>query len=153
MGATDQTVRARATRRFSATTERVYAAWLDPAKIRDWFGPGLGPIVRIDVESRVGGRFCWVQRRGDSDVEHVGEFLELESPGDPGGTGSPAPGRIAFTFAVPPDPVSRVFVDILPAGGGSEVTVTHEIPVEWAAFVPRSVEAWGKMLDAMAAVA
>jgi uncharacterized protein YndB with AHSA1/START domain len=134
-----QSVRARATRRFDAPAERVYAAWLDPAKIRDWFGPGLGPMVRIDVEPRVGGRFSWVQRRGDKDVEHVGEFLAM----DPSR-------RLAFTFAVPPDPESRVVVDLAERGEGCEVTVTHEIPAEWAAFVPKSIEAWSKMLDAMA---
>ena len=146
-----QTVFARATRRFDAPADRVFDAWLDPAKIRDWFGPGLGPMVRIDVEPRVGGRFSWVQRRGDKDVEHVGEFLELNPPR-----------RLAFTFAVPPDPTSKVTVDLVErnttrassstAAGVAmcEVTVTHEIPSEWAAFVPKSVEAWSKMLDAMA---
>jgi uncharacterized protein YndB with AHSA1/START domain len=137
-----QSVRARAIRRFDVPPGRVYAAWLDPAKIRDWFGPGLGPMVRIDVEPRVGGKFSWVQRRGEKDVEHVGEFLAMDPPR-----------RLAFTFAVPPDPASRVIVDIVPRDRGSEVTVTHEIPAEWAAFVPSSIEAWTKMLDAMAATA
>jgi uncharacterized protein YndB with AHSA1/START domain len=135
-----QFVRARASRRFDVTPDRVYAAWLDPAKIRDWFGPGLGPMVRIDVDARVGGRYSWVQRRGEQDVEHVGEFLAMDPPR-----------RLAFTFAVPPDPSSRVVVDIVESGPGrSEATVTHEIPAEWAAFVPKSVEAWSKMLEAMA---
>lgn len=136
-----QSVYARASRRFDVPAERVFDAWLDPAKIRDWFGPGLGPMVRIDVEPRVGGRFSWVQRRGDKDVEHVGAFLEVDRPR-----------RLAFTFAVPPDPESKVIVDIADRGAGApgcEVTVTHEIPSEWAAFVPSSVEAWSKMLEAM----
>lgn len=139
---TSQFVRARATRRFDMPPERAYDAWLDPAKIRDWFGPGLGTMVRIDVNPRVGGTFCWVQRRGESDVEHVGEFLELDRPR-----------RLVFTFAVPPDPASKVIVEIRPVDGGSEVDVTHEIPADWAAFVPKSIEAWGKMLDAMKQVA
>lgn len=137
---TGQSVRARATRRFDVPPDRVYAAWLDPAKIRDWFGPGLGPMVRIDVEPRVGGKFSWVQRRGEQDVEHVGEFLAMDPPR-----------RLAFTFAVPPDAPSRVIVDLVDRDRGCEVTVTHEIPAEWAAFVPKSIEAWSKMLDAMAA--
>lgn len=137
-----QSVLARTSRRFDVSADRVYAAWLDPAKIRDWFGPGLGPMVRIDVEPRVGGRFSWVQRRGDKDVEHLGEFLELDPPR-----------RLAFTFAVPPDPESRVFVEVSGRGEACEVTVTHEIPVAWAAFVPSSIEAWSKMLEAMSRVA
>ena len=133
-------VNAVATQRFSASSERVYAMWLTPEHIGAWFGPGLGPMTRVDIDARVGGCFYFVQRRGETDAAHAGEYLELV----------PAE-RIAFTWRVPPDAAeaSKVFVDITPLGSGCEVTVTHEMGAQWAEFVPRGAESWRRMLEAM----
>ena len=46
-------------RRFNAAPEKVYAAWADPQKLVQWFGPG--PVeegsVKADIDLRVGGRY------------------------------------------------------------------------------------------------
>lgn len=63
------------THRFNVSAERVFDAWLDPAKVKQWFGPGLGEMVRVDVEPRVGGTFSFVQRRGNDAIDHVGVYL------------------------------------------------------------------------------
>ena len=46
-------------RRFNAAPEKVYAAWADPQKLAQWFGPG--PVeegsVKADIDLRVGGRY------------------------------------------------------------------------------------------------
>jgi len=134
-------VEARVTRRFAAPPARVFDAWLDPDLVRRWFAPGMGEMLRIDVDARVGGAFSFVQRRGAADVDHVGEYLEFDRPR-----------RLAFTWGVRPDtPSSRIVIDVAPLADACEVTLTQEMSAEWAQFTARAEEAWGRMLDAMAA--
>jgi uncharacterized protein YndB with AHSA1/START domain len=137
-------VAARVTHQFSASPERVFDAWLDPAKVAQWFGPGLGPMVRIEIDPRVGGTFSFMQRRqgenGEEDIDHVGEYLEVDRPR-----------RLVFTWKVPfySEDSSRVIVEIAPRDAGCEVTVTHELTPEWAEYVSGAEDAWRKMLVAM----
>src|SRR4029078_5674298 len=46
-------------RRFNAAPEKVYAAWADPQKLVQWFGPGSVEegSVKADIDLRVGGRY------------------------------------------------------------------------------------------------
>jgi len=116
-------------------------AWLDPEKVRRWFAPGLGEMVRIEIDARVGGTFSFVQRRGSDDVDHTGEYLELVRPR-----------RLAFSWGVRNTPdVSRVLVEIMPLGTGCDLALTHELDPAWADFASRAEAAWAAMLDAMAA--
>lgn len=138
--------RARVTRRFAAPPERVFDAWLDRKLVEKWFAPGMGPMVRVDIDPSIGGEFSFVQRRqgdaGARDVDHRGEYLELLRPR-----------RLVFSWGVPSDSPdkSRVVVEIAPQGSGSELTLTHELHPGWAGYVARTEAAWTKMLDAMAA--
>lgn len=133
-------VRARIRRRFSSQAEDVFDAWIDPAKIRDWFAPGLGEMRQVDVDPRVGGRFCIVQRRADGDASHTGEYLQLERPR-----------RLAFTWQTPPRAdQSRVHIEIAPAADGCELTLTHEMEPRWGAKIEQIEQGWTTMLDGMA---
>jgi uncharacterized protein YndB with AHSA1/START domain len=127
--------------RYSASPERVFDAWLDPAKAsRFLFATPTGQMVRAEVDARVGGQFTFVDRREGEDVAHVGEYLEIERPR-----------RLAFTFAVPKysPVVTRVFIDITPLESGCELTLTHEgVLEEWAS---RTVEGWTSILNGLAA--
>ena len=138
-----RSVSARVTRPFDTSPERVFDAWITPEKVRQWFAPGLGEIVRVTIEARIGGSFSFVQRRSSLDVDHTGEYLEMDRPR-----------RLVFTWRVPPSPdTSRVIVEIAlsESGSGSEVTVTHELHPAWADYAGRAESAWTQMLDAMAA--
>ena len=46
-------------RRFNTAPEKVYAAWADPQKLVQWFGPGsVEPgSVKADIDLRSGGRY------------------------------------------------------------------------------------------------
>jgi uncharacterized protein YndB with AHSA1/START domain len=127
---------------FSASPERVFNAWLDPEKARRFlFATAAGQMVRVEIDPRVGGRFTFTDRRDGEDVDHTGEYLEIDRPR-----------RLVFTFAVPKDSslVTRVTIEIEPMDGGCELTLTHEgVLPEYA---ERGVEGWSRILAGLAAI-
>jgi uncharacterized protein YndB with AHSA1/START domain len=122
-------VKVRVTRRFGASPERVFDAWFDAGTAGQWlFATASGQMVRVAIDARVGGAFAFVDRRDGEDIEHAGEYLEIERPR-----------RIVFTFAVPkysPD-FTRVIVDIAPLATGCELALTHELHPDWADHASR----------------
>jgi uncharacterized protein YndB with AHSA1/START domain len=128
------------TRRFKATPERVFDAWLDPAKARLFlFATPTGQMVKVEIDARVGGRFLIVDRRDGEDVAHEGEYLEIDRPR-----------RLRFTFGVMKysKEYSRVTIDIAPATGGCELILTHEgVLPEYADKTP---DGWNSILDGLA---
>jgi len=137
--APDLTVRV--TRRFSASAERVFDAWLDPERARKFlFATATGQMVRVEINARVGGKFVFTDRRDGDDVEHTGEYLEIDRPR-----------RLVFTFAAPKfsSASTRVSIDIVPLESGCELTLTHEgvLPD----YVTRTEAGWGMILDNLAA--
>jgi len=134
----------RVSHRFDAAPERVFDAWLNPQMAARWlFMTEDSRMVRADVDPRVGGRFTFVVGRPDGDVEHVGEYLEIERPT-----------RLVFTFAVPaysPE-YDRVAIDITRIDKGCELTLTNEMSPEiFAEWGERTREGWTRMLDGLAA--
>jgi uncharacterized protein YndB with AHSA1/START domain len=134
------------TRKFAAKPVQVFDAWLDARLIGRWmFGPALRDeeVVRLEIEPRVGGHFSFVVRRQGVEIDHVGEYLELDRPR-----------RLAFTWGIRanlPD-TSRVTIDVAPAPVGSELSLTHELHPAWADFADRTREGWTNMLGALASV-
>ena len=126
----------RISRHFDACPERVFDAWLDPATAGRWlFSAPNGEMVKVDIDARVGGHFRFVDRREGEDVEHVGEYLEIDRPR-----------RLVFTFAVPKYSVQQttVSIDIVPVGSGCELHLLHEgVLPEWA---DATQEGWGGIL-------
>jgi uncharacterized protein YndB with AHSA1/START domain len=132
----------RVKRRFNASPERVFDAWLDPKKAGKFlFATPTGEMVRVEIDPRVGGSYISVDRRGGEDVEHVGEYLELDRPR-----------RLVFTFTVPKYSVesTRVSIDIVAEGEGCELTLTHEgVLQEWASATEAG---WSGILGALEAL-
>ena len=128
----------RITRRFDFPMERVFDAWLDPAKAGNFlFATPTGKMIRVDIDARVGGSFNFTRRDGD-DVEHVGTYLEIDRPR-----------RLVFTFAVPKysKVVTTVRIDLKPLPTGCELTLTHQgVVPEW---FDATREGWGKILDTL----
>jgi len=87
---TGQRVTVRVTKWFSASEERVFDAWFDRDKVCKWLFAKTGKVVRVEIDARVGGSFSIVDRRDAEDVEHVGEYVEIERPR-----------QLMFTFRVP----------------------------------------------------
>ncbi|MGE5624789.1 MAG: SRPBCC family protein [Bacillota bacterium] len=139
---TAKTVSVRVVRRFKASPERVFDAWLDPDKARRFlFATPTGKIVRANVDARVGGGFVIVDRRDSEDIEHVGEYLEIVRPT-----------RLKFTFRVPNYSAANSWVtlDIAPVDGGCELTLTHEGVL--AKYADKTPEGWGMIFDGLAAL-
>jgi uncharacterized protein YndB with AHSA1/START domain len=130
------------TRSFSASPERVFNAWLDAGKVGTWMFSS-DEIVRMEIDGRVGGKFSFVVRRDGEEIDHTGEYLEIDRPR-----------RLVFTWGVPqasPD-FDRVIVEIAPLETGCELTLIHELHPEWADYASRTAAAWTKMLNELAAV-
>jgi uncharacterized protein YndB with AHSA1/START domain len=128
----------RITRRFDASPERAFDAWLDPRTAGKWlFATPTGKMVKVEIDARVGGTFSIVRRDGD-DVEHVGTYLEIDRPR-----------RLVFTFGVPkfsPE-MTTVTISIAPQGKGCELTLTHEgVLPDWA---EATEQGWIMILDSL----
>lgn len=135
----------RVIRRFSASPERVFDAWLAPEMIGRWmFGPSLRDeeVLRLEVDPRVGGSFSFLVRRQGQEIDHVGKYREIDRPR-----------RLVFTWGVAGASAeeSRVIIDIVPLEIGCELTLTHEMHPKWADYASRTEAGWTKMLDALAA--
>lgn len=132
------------TKRFSVPAGRVFDAWLDPALIGRWmFGPNVRAerIVRLGTEPHVGGKFSFVVDRSGVQIDHVGEYLEVERPR-----------LLVFTWATRDSlpETSRVIIEITPLDGACELTLTHVMGPGGAPFVDRAAGSWRKMLDVLA---
>jgi uncharacterized protein YndB with AHSA1/START domain len=131
----------RVSRDYDFPPETVFDAWVDPATARKFlFTTEDGDVVRCDIDPRPGGRFTITDRRPDTgDIDHVGEYLEVDRPR-----------RLVFTFGVPkysPD-MTTVTLDIAPKGSGCTLTLTHHgVPPEWR---EQTVEGWGMILAGLA---
>jgi len=132
----------RVTRRFRIAATKVFDAFVDVELAAQFlFATPTGQIVKAELEPRVGGSFCFVDRRDGEDFEHLGRFLELDRPK-----------RVVFEFQVPKaGPTwTRVTIDILPQGTGCELTLTHtDVPPE---MVERASGGWTKILAALSRV-
>jgi uncharacterized protein YndB with AHSA1/START domain len=126
-------------RHFDFPIERVFDAWLDPARASKFlFATPTGTMVRADIDARVGGSFNFTDRRDGEDIEHVGTYLEINRPD-----------RLVFTFGVPKysSQMTRVTIELQPSGTGCELTLMHEgvLPE----YLERTREGWSKILERM----
>ncbi|MDI5935721.1 SRPBCC domain-containing protein [Halomonas kalidii] len=127
-------------RDFAASPERLFDAWLDPAMVRHWFAPGLGEMVRVEIDPRVGGTFRLDQQRGDELAQHWGTYVELERPR-----------RLVFSWCVDGvDGEDLVTIDIAPVETGSRLTITHRMEADFAEYADLTRQGWGMMLEGMA---
>jgi uncharacterized protein YndB with AHSA1/START domain len=134
----------RVVRRFEASPERVFDAWLQPATARRFlFATAAGEMQKVEIDARVGGGFVIVERRGEELAEHYGIYLEIDRPR-----------RLVFAFSTEkPDPDgSLVTIDIVPHGSGCELTLTHRMAPEWKDYAERTQAGWTNILEGLARV-
>jgi uncharacterized protein YndB with AHSA1/START domain len=82
-----------------------------------------------------------VDRRNGDEIEHTGEYVEIDRPR-----------RLVFTFSVPKfsSDSTRVTLDIAPLATGCELTLTHD--GVYQDYASRTAQGWTGILDKLAAV-
>jgi uncharacterized protein YndB with AHSA1/START domain len=126
---------------IKAPRDRVYAAWADPAQLKQWFGPESVQTHDLVADVRVGGKYRWDITNAEGEKMTVrGEYRELQ------------PGRkIVFTWQWDDDEVwknrtSIVTVELDDTEGGTELRLTHvQLPSEQSR--DRHIEGWESVLD------
>ena len=134
-------VEVRVEKGFRHPVERVFDAFLDPARVSQWlFHTPDGVMQRIDYDPRPGGAFAIVERRGQDLASHFGRFVAIERPS-----------RIVFDFWVDeaPDQPTRVTVAFRSDGDGCVLVLTHDLAPAWAAYAARTSAGWTMILDTL----
>jgi uncharacterized protein YndB with AHSA1/START domain len=102
---------------FDAPREVVFAAWTEPDRLQQWWGPGFFETVSAEVDLRPGGRYELLLEPGS--MRLVGEFREVTPPE-----------RLVYTWrwiaGVPDTRESLVTVEFRAAGTGTEVVLLHD---------------------------
>lgn len=104
---------------IAATPERLFAAWTEPAALRQWWGPEGVTCIDPQVDLRVGGRYRIGNRLSDGSILWIiGEFEAVEPPH-----------RLVYTWHLESGAESTERVTVRFEGHGSvtEVIVTHAL--------------------------
>ena len=138
-------VEAKVEHAFTASAERVFDAWLDPDAVRIWMLASLksmglpGPVCRVEIDARVGGKFTFSDSRDSGEAIHWGYYRKIERPH-----------RLVFTwFTTAEDEqadASLVTLTIKPTATGCLATITHNIHADYADYIPQTERGWGAML-------
>jgi uncharacterized protein YndB with AHSA1/START domain len=126
---------------INAPPARVYAAWTDPAQLKQWWGPEGVRTRNFAADTQAGGKYRWnlINQEGE-EMSVFGEYLEL------------VPGKkIVFTWKWDDDDVwenrnSIVTVELSDREGGTELLLKHEqLPSEESR--DRHNDGWNSVLD------
>ncbi len=126
---------------INAQRDRVYAAWTDPAQLKEWWGPERVRTRSLVADVRVGGKYRWdLTNQEGEEMSVFGEYREL------------VPGKkIVFTWKWDDDEAwksgnSIVTVELFDRDGGTELLLKHEqLPSKESR--DRHNDGWNSVLD------
>ncbi len=128
------------TRRFEASCDELFGAWVDPSILNKWlFTTATSELHRAEFEPWEGGNWTVVDRRESEYFAATGQYLQIDRPH-----------RLIFTFGMLQLSAEfvHVAVNIARSAAGSELTLTHEY-LPWMGT--RSPEkGWHAMFDMLA---
>lgn len=105
-------------RTIEAPPDAVFAAFIHPDKIALWWGPDDGPVLSVEIDARVGGRFHVRFRLSEDGSEHgsSGTFQVFD-----------APRRLVMSWAWDDQPESRSQVEVTfrAVSADTEITLVH----------------------------
>ena len=138
---TEEKTRLEIRRVINAPRNRVYAAWTDPAQLKEWFGPENVRTRNLVADARVGGQFRWdITNSEGEEMTMRGEYRELQ-PNK----------KIVFTWQWEDDEtwqnhMSIVTVELSDCDAGTELRLTHEqLPNEESR--DSHTQGWNSALD------
>jgi uncharacterized protein YndB with AHSA1/START domain len=105
-------------RRLKAPPAQVFAAWIDPEKVKRWMGPAEMKAVIADSDARTGGRYRWVMQAPSGEQHEVGGVYREVVPNE----------KLVFTWSWKSTRERESLVTVLlkPDGDGTLLTLTHE---------------------------
>ena len=126
-------------RKFTASRERVFRAWITPRALESWLRPRGKSMTVRSLDARVGGSFCLELEDGSS---MIGTYLQIVPPE-----------KLVFTWSggAAQNWGTVVTLDFLAQGAVTEVVLTHEglsTPERRA----RAEGGWPSLFDALASV-
>jgi uncharacterized protein YndB with AHSA1/START domain len=130
-------------RRIKARPSIVFEALTTADGIAAWWGPDEVPLVRVEVDARVGGAYRVRFRTIDGREHEVyGTFLELV-----------APRRVVMSWnyalggeAEEHGRTSRIEIDLVPFAGGTDLRFTHAVLASDASELSHAL-GWTGSLD------
>jgi uncharacterized protein YndB with AHSA1/START domain len=128
-------------RTIHAGAEQLFAAWTEPGRIMEWWGPANVSCPAAEIDLRVGGRYRIANKMPDGGVEWItGEFLRIEPPQ-----------VLVFTWRLESggDATERVTVRFEARGDKTDVVVLHEQILD-AGTRDRHEHGWHGCLDGLA---
>ena len=129
-------------RRFDASPERVFDAWVDPAMTQKWLFTLPHSVKNTaQIDARIGGAYTITDERDGQAYTAIGEYLVIDRPR-----------RLVFTFGMPqfsPD-FDRLTVEIVPDGTGCIVTLIQEDLQ--SGYEKSTKRGWSKMFKQLAMV-
>ena len=105
-------------RTIHATAERLFEAWTEPARLKEWWGPASVSCTDAEIDLRVGGRYRIANQFPDGKIVWIAGEFEIIEP----------PHRLVYSWRIEPSaqPPERVTVLFEPGAGATEVIVVHE---------------------------
>jgi predicted enzyme related to lactoylglutathione lyase/uncharacterized protein YndB with AHSA1/START domain len=111
----------RVTRRIKAPRDKVFAAWITPEDLQEWFGPEDCQVLSARVHPRFGGEYqLRLKTENFGEISLHGVFREFKRPG-----------KLVYTWNFSGNPKleigeSQVTVEFLDRQGETEIQITHE---------------------------
>jgi uncharacterized protein YndB with AHSA1/START domain len=91
------------------------------------FATASQPMAHVEIDGRVGGSFCFVERQAGETARYMGQYVEIVPDR-----------RLVFTLSMEPHPdvITQVTVAIAPLAKGCALKLTHEnLPRAHASYV------------------
>jgi uncharacterized protein YndB with AHSA1/START domain len=106
-------------RRLEAKPDQVFAAWIEPKQLVQWFGPEGMTVPKHEIDPRVGGKWMTTMQGADGQEHTVsGVYREIDRPR-----------RLVFTWAWHDGGKrgheTEVIVEFRPDGNGTLMTLTQ----------------------------
>jgi uncharacterized protein YndB with AHSA1/START domain len=132
----------RIARTFHAPAAEVFDAWIDPERLRAWWGPPGVSVPALDADLRVGGSYRIVMEGADGEQRVlVWTFREIARPE-----------RLVYdwqwTTGPETGPPSRVTVTFRAAGERTQVELTHT-GIADPAIAANHAAGWAACLDGL----